>query len=115
MSYGTLTYKQKAQLTSTQHEINKVYQVELDLHSPYPKIKFSNKQIKPVKELDKIQASSNIPPKELRIRYELRQPLRSELVEFLSHNLDIFTCGYKDMERIKLKIACHKFYINPLV
>lgn len=57
MSHGAYLTILKVQTTPTQNGVNLIYQLELNLSTLDPRIKFNDKRAEPIEELDKVRVS----------------------------------------------------------
>jgi len=62
--------------------------------------------------MEHIKVDKHDPDRVLKIGSQLEQELKTQLIDFLRSNLDVFAWTHADMTGISSGIACHALNIN---
>ncbi|CAA0841906.1 Uncharacterized mitochondrial protein AtMg00860, partial [Striga hermonthica] len=69
----------------------------------------------PVEDIEIIYVDGSTQQKSLRIGANLQEPIRSNLIQFLQSNTDVFAWKHEDMKGIDLRKACHRLNLDKTV
>ena len=74
--------------------------------------------VKPTKALENISLDKHNPEKSTRIRANLKEKIKKDLVRFLRENIDVFAWNHKDMPGIDLSVITQRLNVysssNPM-
>ncbi|CAA0823307.1 Unknown protein, partial [Striga hermonthica] len=96
------------------HEGDIAMHEEID---PRMQFKDGNRHVRaePVEDVEAIYVDGSTQQKPLRIGNNLQEPIRSNLIQFLQLNSDVFAWKHEDMKGIDPQKACHRLNMDKTV
>ena len=69
--------------------------------------------VKPIEALENTSLDEDNPEKSTRVRANLEDKIKKDLVHFLRENIDVFALRHKDMPSIDLSVITHRLNVYP--
>ena len=67
----------------------------------------------PIEKLEDISLDENNPKRYTRVRADLEENIKKDLVRFLKKNIDVFSWSHEDMSGIDPSVITHRLNVSP--